>query len=432
MLIPTLGTAGDVHPYVAIALALRARGHEPVILTNPYFKDRILAAGVGFWPVGTAEYYLKMVTHTGLVSARSSAKWVFDNLIMHQFEPAATQLGQACKVLKPDVVFAHHIVFGAIAAAEVMRVPLVQGVLAPLFWLSRHEPLAMPTLPIPNAPAWLRSVQRHAMRRVGQLLIDPPVNKARRSIGAPRIRDYASTGARGGDGLSARTRLRPPAIGIPTLGLWSAAYRPVLPDDPSTGTITGFCFWDRPPTDTRDIDAARTLCAWMDAGPPPVLITLGSSVSHHGKDLYRACIDACTALNQRAVLLTGVQPSFPVPDTIQAVPYAPYSMVMPRAALVIHHAGIGTLAAAMRAGVPSLIVPFANDEFDNAARAKRLGVAHVLARARAKGTRLRDAIAAALADPATSQHAKALAITMQHDRGSLNAALAIEHHAQSA
>ena len=61
-----------------------------------------------------------------------------------------------------------------------------------------------------------------------------------------------------------------------------------------------------------------------------------------------------------------------------AIPYAPFSKLFPRAAIVVHHGGIGTTAQSLAAGVPQLVTPFAHDQFDNAARVVRLGVAEQL------------------------------------------------------
>lgn len=429
VLIPTLGSAGDVHPYVAVALALKARGHHPVILTNPYFRERILNAGVGFWGVGTSDDYLSLVKDPRLIAARTSAAWVFEHLIMGQFDALASQTREAARVLKIDVVFAHHIAFGALCAAEAMRLPLVQGVLAPLFWLSREEPLAMPTWPMPDAPRWVRRAQGRLLRLGARWTIDPKVNRARKGMKLPPLKNAVVTSARGRDGLLARERLTDHANAITTLGLWSPRFRTAMRDDPIAGHICGFCAWDRPMLDERASRPLRELLQWMSDGPPPVLVTLGSSVSHHGADLYAACAGAIESQNLRGVILTGSDPAPFASARIRCVTYAPYSSVMSRSAAVVHHAGIGTLAGGLRAGTPSLIVPFANDEFDNAARAQRLGVAAIVRRRDASPMHLATAIRAVIDNQAMSVRARELAQHIRSEDGPAVAASIIERHA---
>ena len=89
-------------------------------------------------------------------------------------------------------------------------------------------------------------------------------------------------------------------------------------------------------------------------------------------------------MNRRAVLLYGIFNDAPVntDENVAAFDYAPYSLVFPRAACVVHQGGVGTTAQVLRAGVPALIMPYSHDQPDNAARCERLGVARVISRDR--------------------------------------------------
>jgi UDP:flavonoid glycosyltransferase YjiC (YdhE family) len=425
ILLTTIGSAGDVHPFIAVALALKSRGHEVLLVANPYFKDRILAAGIGFWPLATAEEYLRLISMADLVNAAASPMFVFNNLIAASFEPTLEAIRAARDVFKPDVIVTHHISYGAHAAAELLDIPLVQCVLAPLFWFSREEPIALPTLPLPNAPRLVDRALRRLAKFMGRVRLDPVINKLRRAHDLPPIRDVVFRLARGGDGLTPNDRLPDPSKGVPTLALWSPHYRPRFADDPTPGHICGFATFDRPATTGKQFDAERDLLAWMTDGPEPVLITLGSSVSHHGKEFYATAAEACTLARVRALILTGATaaPSG-LHAGVRAVPYAPYSRVMPRAAAIVHHAGIGTLAAVMRAGRPGIIVPFANDEFDNAARAQRLGISLTVPRRKLSAKSLAAAIAHATSDRKIIDKARALGVAMRDENG---AAVAAEH-----
>ncbi len=427
ILLNTIGSAGDVHPFVAIALALHQRGHEVVILTNPYFKDRILAAGIGFWPLGDADTYRRLIKDPRLIAGSRSPTFVIDELIKPAFEPTIEAIRQVQIAFKPDLIVSHHIAFGAAAASELLHIPHVQCVLAPLFWFSRLEKIALPSLPFPNAPGFIDRALRSFARFVGRHTFDPAINRLRKDVGLPPQRDLISRAARGGDGVAPNERLSHPSKGTPTLALWSPHFRGRLEDDPCTGTICGFATWDRPPTLEADIQGERDIIRWMESGPAPVVVTLGSSVSHHGAEVYRIAADACVRAGKRALLLTGGSTdTSPWPYHIRAVSYASYSHVMPRGCVTVHHAGIGTLAAAMRAGVPEIIIPFANDEFDNAARAERLGVATVIKRRKLSARTLAAAIGQAAADASMVKRSADLAAAMRDENGAASAAAEIE------
>ncbi|MGH9462710.1 MAG: RNA-binding domain-containing protein [Vicinamibacteria bacterium] len=94
-------------------------------------------------------------------------------------------------------------------------------------------------------------------------------------------------------------------------------------------------------------------------------------------DFFRTSIEAATRLGRRAILLTQYREHLPahLPPGVVSFPYVPFAAVLPRSAAIVHHGGIGTIAQALAAGTPQLIRPMAHDQPDNAARAKRLGVA---------------------------------------------------------
>jgi hypothetical protein len=162
------------------------------------------------------------------------------------------------------------------------------------------------------------------------------------------------------------------------------------------------------------------------ASERPIVFALGSAAVWMGQDFFRAAIRAAVELERPAILLTGKPwPGELPPPGVHAVDYLPYSRVFPRAAALVHQAGIGTLAQALRAGVPQLITPVGFDQPDNAARAARLGVARVLPFQRVTARRLQQALAALLSD--SGAHACAQHVARALDgQGALRAAQAIE------
>jgi rhamnosyltransferase subunit B len=148
--------------------------------------------------------------------------------------------------------------------------------------------------------------------------------------------------------------------------------------------VTGFPFYDR-----RDFfgetEMPNGLIEFLDGGPAPIVFTLGSSAYWVARDFYRDSIAAARALGRRALLLIGHTrnlPPSPLPEAVAVFEYAPYSEVLPRACAIVHQGGVGTTGQGMRSGKPVLIVPHAHDQFDNAARVRRLGCGRILPRPR--------------------------------------------------
>lgn len=394
-LLPTIGTAGDVHPFISIGLALKRRGHEVILAANPHFSERITRVGLAHLPIGTDAEYRRLVTDPGLIGGGGvrGPAFVLANLIVPSIDTVAAAIRRAHAEGPLDAVAAHFICFGAPRIAEQLGIPCASCVLAPMFWNSRHDRSRWPGLP-PNLPTWLDRPVRRLMRAAASARYDPLVNRRFDALGLPRSRHFVVHEARG-QHADARGRLRPPARLV--LGLWSPEFRPERDDDPDHGHICGFTWFDRGAVlggpDERD------LRAFLAAGPPPVVVTLGSSVVHHGHDVYALAQRACRRTGRRIILLGAEHVrAGPVDDGVFRLRYAPFSRVLPHACCIVHHGGIGTTAQSMRAGVPSVIIPFANDEFDNAARAAACGVSITLPRRTLNEANLAGAIARACAD----------------------------------
>src|SRR6185312_17354357 len=124
------------------------------------------------------------------------------------------------------------------------------------------------------------------------------------------------------------------------------------------------------------------LTRFLENGPPPIVFTLGSSAVWVARDFFQESIDAAKRLGRRAVLLIGDERNLPrsLPEGVIAVDYVPYQSILPRACVVVHHGGVGTTSQALLAGVPTLIVPFAFDQSDNAEHARKLGTSRTVYR----------------------------------------------------
>jgi UDP:flavonoid glycosyltransferase YjiC (YdhE family) len=195
--------------------------------------------------------------------------------------------------------------------------------------------------------------------------------------------------------------------------MYSETFAPRAPDWSPEKKYGGFCFYD-PPGAALSPELERFLAA----GPAPVLATLGSAAVHLPGDFYRDVAAALASLHLRGVLLIGREENRPphLPETILAMPYAPYGLLMPRTCAVMHQAGIGTLSHVLRAGRPSLAVPFAFDQPNNARRLELLGVAEMLRPGRRGADALAQALRRLLAGEAP-QRAALLGETIRNEDG---------------
>ena len=116
------------------------------------------------------------------------------------------------------------------------------------------------------------------------------------------------------------------------------------------------------------------------------MVVTPTSEARKSRAFFAAAVGACRKLGRRSLLLTRYREQLPadLPAGAFHADYLPFSRVLPRACALVHHGGVGTAAQALAAGVPQLVVPLRNDQFDNADRLRRLGVARVLTLSRCR------------------------------------------------
>jgi UDP:flavonoid glycosyltransferase YjiC (YdhE family) len=404
VLLATIGSGGDVHPYIALGAALQRRGHRATLLSNPYFQERIERAGLGFAPLGTREEYLRAVAHPDLVHRSRGPAFVLNELVLSKSREMFVHARKIIRAQRVDLVVRHLIAFGAGWAAQREGVREVSATLSPLFWLSTQDPGVFRHWEPRRYPRWLAAWRLSLAKFVARFQFDPGINVGRAEAGLPAQRDAFVRELVGGER---------------TLGLWSGAFRPAQGDDPAHGRICGFTWYDG---SSGGLDPA--LQRFLDSGRPgdePVVFTLGTSVVHHAGDFFALCARVCRSLGRRGVLLTGPSEAGNAPPELPsgliAVPYASFAALLPRACATVHHGGLGTTAQALRAGRPSLVIPFANDEFDQAARVHRLGLGGSLYAGRLSERRLRAALASILSDQSIAQQAAAMGERLRQEDG---------------
>jgi UDP:flavonoid glycosyltransferase YjiC (YdhE family) len=256
-----------------------------------------------------------------------------------------------------------------------------------------------------------RLLCRIASHRLEKLM--EPVYRLRAELGLPRGAQPLLAGQHS------------PAL---VLALFSSVLAKPQPDWPPNTRVTGFAFYDR-----RDFfgetEIQQELEEFLDAGPRPLVFTLGSSAFWVAKNFYRDSIKAAQALGQRALLLIGHARNLPtesLPEGVAAFEYAPFSQVLPRALAIVHQGGIGTTGQGLRSGRPVLVVPHAHDQFDNAARVVRLGCGRMIARPRYNARNATRQLEAILGNQDYFTNAAQVARRVQNENGARAAVDAIE------
>ncbi|MBS0195184.1 MAG: glycosyltransferase family 1 protein [Planctomycetes bacterium] len=410
LLFVTAGSHGDINPFISLALAARARGHEARVAANPYFRAQIEEAGVGFEPLGdfidlrALDRELPDIMHP-----RRSTKVLLEALLVPIAATAFHRVKELAGTFKPDAVVHHFICFGAAWACEQLNLPAANTVLAPLNWMSRTDVLSpMSWMPL-NPPGWLASLM-FGMIPLMDWSMDRRFNAVRRELGLPRTKSVMFGGMRGGK---------------VNLGLWSTHLRGPTSDDPPGGHICGYAWHDRHGEVEGGVQRLRE---FMDSGEPPILFCLGTAAVHVAGDFYEHAAEACWLLGRRGVLLVGPGRRGPqkMPAGVETFEYAPFSWVMPRCAANVHHGGIGSTGQALRAGRPTVVIPHAHDQFDNAARVKRLGVSETVARPRVTGRSLATALARVLERRETAERAASLGALIAKEDGAAEAIAHVE------
>jgi len=377
-----VGSAGDVHPFVGIGRALRARGHDVVIVTAAPFERMVTAAGLGFRETVSAEIFDRVSRHPDLWNSFRGLKLVLGTVASY------LRLGYArvAEVYEPGTVLVGHALSFATRLFEDKHgVPAATLHLAPSIFRSDFEqPAVAPERDLTRAPRWIK---RSFWWLVDRFLIDPLVvpqlNAFRRELGLPSVsrvfRHWVHSPQR-------------------VIGLFPDWFAPPQPDWPQALHLTGFPLYDE--SDQQQLSPA--LVEFLDAGSPPIVFTPGSA-NQNAASFFRAAIDAVARLNRRAVLLTRYTEHLPsLPPTVLHEPYAPLSRLLPRCAALVHHGGIGTLAQGLAAGIPQLTMPMGFDQPDNTSRLLRLGVARWSEPSRFSGETAARVLDALLSDPSVA------------------------------
>ena len=405
------GSLGDLHPFLAIGIELRERGHEIIVCTSEAYREKIDALGFDFQPmrpdVDPEDRELAKV----IMDAQNGTERLIKDLLLPNLFPMYEDLMAATE--GADLLIPGEIVFPAASVAEKRHIKRITTTLAPLSMFSSYESAVFP-----NAQ-WLQHLNffgRH-FRSMLYLVMRNAVNswlrpyrKFRQEIGLDPQHDPLVA-----DKFSKTLHL----------AMFSKFLGKPQPDWHSPTLQTGFCFYDG----QKDLGIMpEKLAEFLDDGEPPIVFTLGSAAVMDARDFFEQSIEAAKILNRRAVILYGIfnQPPEGLDELRVGFDYAPYSQVFPKAACVIHQGGVGTTAQVLRAGVPALIMPFSHDQPDNAARCRRKGVAEIISRDDYEAETVADILEEILEDESYKTNAVEASGIVARENGTKTACDAIE------
>jgi sterol 3beta-glucosyltransferase len=399
------GSRGDVEPYVALGKGLREAGHAVRLVTHENFETLVASNGIEFWPVeGSVQDIVQ--------SAGMRERLEGGNLLAVLSQMSSEAQRGALNLARAGLAAGQGMdlliaglggLFVGLALAEKLKLCLLQA-----YYIPFTPTQAYPSFLLHGLPSWLggaanrlsydlvRQMMWQAFRRADGLARREVLNRRP----APRTGPYHSDCLRD----------------MPVLYGFSPSVIPPPPDWDSDIHVTGYWFLD--PAD--DWTPPPELSEFLEAGAPPVYIGFGSMSSRHPQETAHLVLDALARAEQRAVILSGWSglQAGDLPPTAIAVESAPFSWLFPHCAAVVHHGGAGTTAAGLRAGVPSIVIPFFADQPFWGRRVAELGVGPApISRKKLTVERLARAIETAVGDPGMRQRAADLGSVIRAEDG---------------
>lgn len=338
--IETLGTRGDVQPYIALAMGLMARGHEVQLAAPVQFADMAAEHGIPFAGL-PGEFLALLDTPEGKAAVAGGKGFSAGFKLLKHWRPLMMRLleeeWRAVRSFQPDVLVYHPKSFGSPDMAAALGVPHVLASPIPGFTPTGAFPSPM----LPFASLGPFNKMSHALAIHGARLLFAKDLKAWRATIL---------------GLRGKT-VRKPAAG--TLYAYSPAVLPKPGDWDPEVLVTGYWFLDSP-----DWQPDEALESFLKAGPPPVYFGFGSVPGIDRAAMAGMILEALEMTGKRGLLAGGGGAIGKVDASARAffLASAPHDRLLPRTSAAVHHGGAGTTAASLRAGLPTQIVPFFGDQ----------------------------------------------------------------------
>lgn len=363
--INTLGTRGDVQPYVALGKGLKAAGHEVTVCTSASFEAFITDNGLRYGYM--TDDFMKLIDSDAGREAMENTTNLWESIktyrsLMKEAGPLQRQMlsdsWAAAQQANPDLIIFHPKAYGGPHFAEKMGIPVIFAIPLPIYVpTAEFSNMSMPKLPLGG---WYNKFSYTLLLKATDMGVGRYVKAWRAEHGLPAM-------GRGRNMLHTHT-----GEAIPVLHGYSQHVLPRPQDWPESAHVTGYWFLDH----ESDWQPSPELAAFLDAGEAPVYVGFGSMAGRNPQRVTQIVVDALLQAGIRGIIGTGWGGLSPddLPETIFKVDNVPHDWLFPRMAAVVHHGGAGTTAAGLRAGRPTVICPFIVDQPFWGARVRALGV----------------------------------------------------------
>ncbi len=361
-IIPTIGSRGDIQPYIALAMGLIGAGHDAIVVSHPAMCGLVESYGVPFAPMGPD---IDIGRETAIIRGKSP-NWIAGFMRVMKFsfemlERSHADLLELCRHV--DMVIVSHTAAGSMEADK-LGLPTVSVTLMPQ------------AIPVndPEDSFLKRGLMKVAGAGMG-LMMTRPLEQVRKRVGLPPM---------GPTGITSTTlNLIPlsPSVSPPN-PLWEPRHQ-----------MTGYWFAPSP----ENWNPPEDLVQFLEAGAPPIVVSLGA-MALSGEDALAAAQITLEAVKQsgvRAIIQGWDEPMkvLSIPRRVFHAGSIPHDWLLPRASGLVHHGGFGTTAAGFRAGIPSLVIPHIIDQFIWGQKVAELGVgSKPISRAKLKAQNMADAL----------------------------------------
>ena len=424
----SVGSRGDLQPYLAILLELQRRGHQVSLIGSINFQAVAEAHGLSFVPL-PGDFTSLLSSEAGLALMQGKpVRLISDALLGELLETArAAMEGTDLLLVSPLCLWGYHL-------AEAAGCPLVVLSPVPIMATGEFPFLGFPASPTSrNGGSTRHRIRRRLNRSSYRLVSLLKWRQDARVIQAFR-RDRLGLQPLPWGGV--QSRRTPPAhlVDPPVLHLISPQVLPRPADWKASASLTGFCFHE-PRTAAGAIQPTpyspdRELSAFLESGPAPFYAGFGSMITRDPEALAAAVVEAAQQARVRMILSPGwgrVVPRAALPADVFLLEECPHSWLFPRVQAAIHHGGAGTTATTLRCGIPSTVVAFFADQPAWGRMLEQLGVSpatHRLSSLSAES--LAASIRALAGEPRFRQRARELQQLLAREDGVTSTAGAIE------
>lgn len=357
ILISTVGSHGDVLPFIALANEFIKKGCEVVFYANPFFKSLISNEQIKFVEIGTIKEYKNMFSSSNNIDSMKSFK-----LVASEFMKLCPIFYEAMKkdISKNNtIIISSSLLFAGRLLEETLNIPCVTIHLSPSIFRSNINPARL-------APNWIESKTPTFIKNIFWWLLDTffyepnftkPLNKIREELGLSSVNKIFKSWIHEG------------SLVICLFPKWFAK--------PQSDWKENVIFADFPLYDNNENKKlSKEILDFLQSDTPIVVFSAGTATAT-AQDFFNVSIEVSNKLGIKAILLTHFSEQIPknLPKNIVHINYAPFSELLPKLSLFVHHGGIGSTSQTLKAGIPQIIRPVAFDQFDNSIRAVNLGIA---------------------------------------------------------